>query len=402
MQAVTANGGSADSTVGQFLDHWQAAYQQKQVAAPVGGSASPGDAKPFAIGDSIALGAQQANGYAGGGAKSAHPDDILTNINAIPLTGAGSIPRGTPVVLSSGMSNSPDSAQLATVQQQLDSLHARGVTDIRLLGVGTRSDFVTAGLNDKLAALAQQNPGVTFVPIQSGGDQVHPTAAGYRNLGSLPQQLAGAATTNGGMSAAPPPDPRAAFPQMLNEANSTLDRFGADSPVYQAGVASMIRAKQRMYDYSQAQFQRVNQETLIGAAIGLPPAGTPPPAPPPPGSQPVDPDVTSPTTAQPATPMDKVNTTSAGLTQPAPARPTSLNALLSTPAMQQAWSNATPEAQWSVMAILEHNAQGQDPPVTPAAQGLYYQLSGQAVNDPATFQGIDLSDPKYTGVLPHA
>ena len=395
LAAITKNGGMADSTVGQFLGHWQQVFQQKAVAPPTGGPA-PSGPKPFAIGDSLAVGAQQANGYAGGGVKGADPDQVLDSINALPVQGG--IAPGQPVVLSTGLSNNP--TKLDVVQQQLDSLKARGVTDVRLLGVGNRPDL--APVNNQLAAIAAKNPGVTFTgAIPAGPDGVHPVAAGYRGLGALPQAADAAAP---GTPTQAPTDPRAAFPAMMDAASKVLDPFGQSNPQYQEQVMSRLRAKQRLVEFAQTQADRVNRETLVGAAIGLPaaPAAAAAAAPAPVGAVPVDPDVASPTTSGTPTPMDHVDTTSAGLAQAAPARPTSLAALLSTPQMQQAWATSTPETQRSVMALVEHNARGEDPPVTPAAQGMYYRLSGQAVNDPASFSQVDLSDPQYTSALPHA
>ena len=52
-KAVVANGGTANSTVGQFLQHWQQTYQAKQVgdqAAPAAGTASTGPA-PYSVPD---------------------------------------------------------------------------------------------------------------------------------------------------------------------------------------------------------------------------------------------------------------------------------------------------------------------------------------------------------------
>ncbi len=395
-RAVTANGGQASSTVGQFLGHWQQMFQAKQIAAPAVGGTAPAGPKPFAIGDSLAVGAQQANGYAGGGVKGASPDQVLDSINALPISGG--IAPGQPVVLSTGLSSDP--SKMAVVQQQLDSLKARGVTDVRLLGVGNRPDL--APVNDQLAAIAKANPGVTFTgPISAGPDGVHPVAAGYRGLGALPQAANAAAAPGAAVQA--PADPRAAFPAMMDAASKVLDPFGQSNPQYQEQVMSRLRAKQRLVEFGQEQADRVNRESLIGAAIGLPAASASAAAVPPPiGAVPVDPDVASPSTGSAATPLDKVDTSSAGLAQPAPARPTSLNALLSTPQLQQAWATSTPETQRSVMSLVEHNATGQDPPVNPASQGMYYRLSGAAVNDPVAFSQLDLSDPQYTSVLPHA
>jgi hypothetical protein len=69
-------------------------------------------------------------------------------------------------------------------------------------------------------------------------------------------------------------------------------------------------------------------------------------------------------------------------------RVTSLDQLLSTPDGKQAWSQATPEVQLAMQQTLSNPAAV---PMTKQGFDTYYQLKGQAVNDPNTFRQQDLS-----------
>lgn len=67
----------------------------------------------------------------------------------------------------------------------------------------------------------------------------------------------------------------------------------------------------------------------------------------------------------------------------------SIDQLLSTPEGKQAWAQATPEVQ---MALQRSLAKPQDVPMTREGLNLYYQLKGQAANDPNAFAQQDLSN----------
>jgi len=69
-------------------------------------------------------------------------------------------------------------------------------------------------------------------------------------------------------------------------------------------------------------------------------------------------------------------------------RITSMDQLLSTPAGKQAWANATPEVQAGIQSSL---AKPQNVPMTQEGFNLYYQMRGQAANDPNKFVQQDLS-----------
>lgn len=83
--------------------------------------------------------------------------------------------QGGSVTLSSGVSN--NTRGIGDVQAQIDALKAKGVTNIKLLGVGDRQDFQAARLNQQLAAIAAQN-GIEFGGALSNlsADRVHPAS----------------------------------------------------------------------------------------------------------------------------------------------------------------------------------------------------------------------------------
>lgn len=66
----------------------------------------------------------------------------------------------------------------------------------------------------------------------------------------------------------------------------------------------------------------------------------------------------------------------------------SVDQLLATPEGKQAWAQATPEVQ---MALQRALAKPQDVPMTQAGMNLYYQLKGQAANDPNAFAQQNLA-----------
>ncbi len=355
-------------------------YAQNVLRHVAPGSMPPA-AKPFVIGDSIAQGIQQTNNTDGSGIKGASPDAVLDSINAIPPTGL----QGRSVVLSSGISNNPDPGQLAVVQQQLDSLKARGVGTVTVMGVGNRPDL--APLNAQLADLAQKN-GATFQPIQAGPDGVHPTD--YKGLGVAPASAEGPFASGAPAGTTNPAAVRPSLPAMMAQADHLLDPFGQSNPQYIDLVKSRIRVDQSVEGYAQREAEKSNRETLLTAAMG--PSSTAA------GGMPAQP-----SQAQPSSGFDGTAPALTPATPPATTgRPTSLDQLFQNPAARAAWIASTPETQRSIMGVIEHNARGEDPPLTPAAQSLYYQLSGMATNDRDQFQQLNLADPQYLSALPHA
>ena len=206
------------------------------------------------------------------------------------------------------------------------------------------------------------------------------------------QQAASVVSTANAPAAA---DVRQNVSGWLDQARTLRDPFGQDNPVYQDLVASRIRARAGEIEYGQAQQEKNNRETLLGAAMGMPPSGAGP-------AQGMAPDGTAPAPGgAPAAGAGMLPPSLGGLA-PVPPRPTSLDQMLQNPTTKAAWLASTPETQRGIMQLVEHNAHGEDPPMTPEAQGLYYQLSGMAVNDRESFQKLNLADPQYTSALPHS
>ena len=126
---------------------------------------------PYYFGDSIADGLRAADNGEGDTLKGRSTTKVLEAIrnNKANL-------RGRPIVLSTGLSNSP--ADTAVIQQQIAELKAQGVNpaDIRIVGLGKKF----SALNPGLETIAHQN-GATFTGgFQSGKDDVHP--ASYTSL----------------------------------------------------------------------------------------------------------------------------------------------------------------------------------------------------------------------------
>ncbi|WP_017773849.1 transglycosylase SLT domain-containing protein [Paraburkholderia kururiensis] len=80
-------------------------------------------------------------------------------------------------------------------------------------------------------------------------------------------------------------------------------------------------------------------------------------------------------------------------------KPTTLDQLLSNPDAKNAWAMIQPEQQLGIMNLIEHNAKGTEPQMTPEALSTYYRLRGEAATNPMAFQQEDLS--KTFGVLPY-
>ncbi len=199
---------------------------------------------------------------------------------------------------------------------------------------------------------------------------------------------------------------------MLEATTHLRDPFGQLNPVYQETVASRIRARARIIEFGQAQADRSNRDLLLSGAMGYPPAGAATPAgpgitatptapPEPPGSAAgVDP--TAPTLTTPAVPATSGAPVGPVSALPASgAKPTTLDQLLATPEMRQAWASSTPEMQHSILTVLEHNSHAADPPENDAAMTQYYKLRGQAADNPGDFKSTNLADPALLATMPH-
>lgn len=146
-----------------------------------------------ALGDSIAQGFGQANGYNVQAKVGDSPQAVLDRINGLPEDGV----KGHTVLLSSGASNNPQ--QLTLVQQQIKALMDRGAAGVRLYGVGPA---VGNGVNDGLRQIAADT-GATFSPLpQTGKDGVHP--ASYRIAGSRAQVQGQASSVSPSISVSAP------------------------------------------------------------------------------------------------------------------------------------------------------------------------------------------------------
>ena len=162
-ETIKSGAAKAKDWVADKLGFGAAAAEAPGGLAGSGSPSATGGA--FAIGDSLAFGVQGALGSPGSARVGAGSDEILGKINS--LTSAQLANRT--VILSGGASNSHDPAALTAL---INALKGKGVTtnNIRVLGVGTRSDF--AGYNEKLRAIAE-GAGASFVPIVNPGE-VHP------------------------------------------------------------------------------------------------------------------------------------------------------------------------------------------------------------------------------------
>ena len=172
-------------------------------------------------------------------------------------------------MLSSGLSNDLGGAmgKIGTVQQQIDALKGKGVTDIRLLGVGQAASL--AGVNDALQALAGKNPGVTFTgPIQAGPDGIHPaTQAGYKGLGQT-----------SGISGAPsaPPTPqqspadyyRANYDALSEQVRAQAQAQAPDDPQFADLAVSRVQAKMGSAIRQQTESYKADNDTILQAVNG--------------------------------------------------------------------------------------------------------------------------------------
>jgi soluble lytic murein transglycosylase len=100
-------------------------------------------------------------------------------------------------------------------------------------------------------------------------------------------------------------------------------------------------------------------------------------------------------TAQQNAARDTLNQLMLGSKPDGSDRANSVDQLIGTPQGQQAWAQATPEVKMSIQNAL---AKPQNVPMTQEGFNAYYQLRGQAVNDPTSFAAADLS--KLYGQMP--
>ena len=202
---------------------------------PGGATAPGGGAAPLAVGDSLARGVGGVTGKMSA-ATGANPSQVLDLIRGQDVTTTHKGPDGKtitetakgltdadlksgPIVLSSGISNSTGDADL--IRAQLAGLKARNVdmSNVTLLGVGTRADFKAADVNGTLQKIAAQY-GVKFQPLDAGmigPDGVHPVAQGYK---AIAQQIGGGAgappagATTSAFIGLPPPGATGANPHL--------------------------------------------------------------------------------------------------------------------------------------------------------------------------------------------
>lgn len=133
------------------------------------------------FGDSLGAGVKTAGNLKGNAAQNLQPNQILQNIKNYISQNPGEL-NGKHVVLSTGISNAPSDAQLATIKEQIEVLKtAVGENgSVTVLGAGTRADI--APFNQKLEQLAAQT-GVKFQALPAGSigtDKVHLDASGYK------------------------------------------------------------------------------------------------------------------------------------------------------------------------------------------------------------------------------
>lgn len=166
------NGPPAPNTLGGYANRgWNWLKERLSggggagLAADPGGAAASGGA--FVIGDSLGEGVKDALHAPGVTQVGAGTSVILQQIAGLTREQLAN----KTVILSGGASNSHDPGALIA---QINLLKTKGVSaaNIRVLGVGTRADFV--GYNERLQKLAEAS-GATFVPIINPGE-VHPSS----------------------------------------------------------------------------------------------------------------------------------------------------------------------------------------------------------------------------------
>jgi hypothetical protein len=252
-------------------------------------------------------------------------------------------------------------------------------------------------------------PAATLAGGAPAGDAVGAPGGSRPSLAHADERFppASAAAAAGGTPSAPTPtaalapptstDPRDHVQGWLQQADQVLDYRGRSNPAFQAQVASYVRQRVGEMEYGQAQTDRANRDALLSAAIGLPAgAGAATPAP---GAAPGGLPASDGSTVIPATAGGQAAGTT-GMPTMGP-KPTSIDQLLSTPALRSAWASSTPEMQRSLLGVLEQNSKGADPPENDAALTAYYKLRGMAAENPGDFKSTDLSAPSVLSMMPH-
>jgi hypothetical protein len=159
------------------------------------------------------------------------------------------------------------------------------------------------------------------------------------------------------------------LPSLLEQANGALDFRGIPDPNYQAMLQERLRQKAAEIEYGQAQADRAAKSVLLSAAMGLRDPGA---------------------TLTGGTPASG----------PVVVAPTSMEQMFqNSPQAHDAFVAADPETQRSVMEIVRQNAT-QGPPPTEAAIDRYYQLRGEAANDPQAFLSENLADHDLVTTMP--
>lgn len=81
-------------------------------------------------------------------------------------------------------------------------------------------------------------------------------------------------------------------------------------------------------------------------------------------------------------------------------QPASLADLLKDPDAKDAWANAEPATQKSILAMLNQNAKSTGPAFTPEALSKYYEIVGLSTRDPEAFSNLKLDSPELVNLLP--
>ena len=172
------------------------------------------------------------------------------------------------------------------------------------------------------------NTAAATAAITSNGGTADMTAAQFLNSWKAKYATASQGVLS---TATAPVDVGSQAAGWLKQASTITDPFGQDNPVYQDQVASRIRSRVGEVEYAQAQTQKANQETLLGAILGTPGSSGGAGAP---GTGSVG---------------------SGGAPGPS-APPTNLDQLLANPAAKAAWASSTPETQRQVLGVLERGS----------------------------------------------
>jgi len=176
----------------------------------------------FVFGDSIAVGIQNAGNAEGSAKGGENADQILARIESFIASSKNAL-AGATVILSSGASNSTyerksgekKNLDTAPIARQISVLKAAGAKHILLVGTGSgvskwmtnrfgeyRINFKDQQVNEKLAGVASSSgikflgPLEAFDPgINSSGDGIHMSPAGYKKLFQTAVSLAPEAPT---------------------------------------------------------------------------------------------------------------------------------------------------------------------------------------------------------------